>query len=46
MQGADARLTRYEQAIGRVRRWGQPRSEVHVWRFVAGGTIEEAMARD
>ncbi|CAJ1334336.1 unnamed protein product [Effrenium voratum] len=28
------------QAIARVRRWGQPRNEVHVWRFCTLGTIE------
>eukprot|EP00913_Durusdinium_trenchii_P018777 g17645.t1 len=31
------------QAIGRVRRWGQPRNEVHVWRFCTLGTIEDRL---
>merc|ERR1711956_82959 len=30
-----------QQAIGRVRRIGQSRSSVHVWRFVARDTVEE-----
>ena len=29
------------QAIGRARRVEQPRPEVHVWRFVTRGTVEE-----
>eukprot|EP00933_Yihiella_yeosuensis_P060080 TRINITY_DN6206_c0_g2_i1.p1 TRINITY_DN6206_c0_g2~~TRINITY_DN6206_c0_g2_i1.p1 ORF type:complete len:636 (+),score=126.22 TRINITY_DN6206_c0_g2_i1:218-1909(+) len=33
------------QAIGRVRRWGQPRSEIHVWRFCTMGTVEEEITR-
>ncbi|CAK0829206.1 unnamed protein product, partial [Prorocentrum cordatum] len=33
------------QAIGRVRRWGQRRSEVHVWRFCTLGTVEEDLTR-
>ncbi|CAK8987753.1 unnamed protein product [Durusdinium trenchii] len=33
------------QAIGRVRRWGQPRNEVHVWRFCTLGTIEEEISK-
>eukprot|EP00434_Breviolum_minutum_P005130 symbB.v1.2.004524.t1/scaffold257.1/size249567/5 len=33
------------QAIGRVRRWGQPRNEVHVWRFCTLGTIEEEITK-
>jgi len=31
------------QAIGRCRRWGQQRSEVHCWRFVTRGTVEETI---
>lgn len=34
------------QAIGRVRRHGQQRNTVHVWRFVTLGTVEEAMTRE
>jgi SNF2 family DNA or RNA helicase len=34
------------QAIGRCRRWGQLKSEVHCWRFVTRGTIEEAITAD
>eukprot|EP00930_Biecheleria_cincta_P048911 TRINITY_DN34167_c0_g1_i1.p1 TRINITY_DN34167_c0_g1~~TRINITY_DN34167_c0_g1_i1.p1 ORF type:complete len:995 (-),score=165.18 TRINITY_DN34167_c0_g1_i1:327-3272(-) len=30
-----------QQAIGRVRRVGQARSSVHVWRFVTANTVEE-----
>jgi len=30
------------QAIGRARRHGQKRETLHVWRFVTGGTLEEA----
>merc|ERR1712176_1251185 len=30
------------QAIGRVRRYGQKHSSVHVWRFVTCETVEEA----
>jgi SNF2 family DNA or RNA helicase len=33
------------QAIGRVRRVGQVKSEVHVYRFVASHTVEEHMTR-
>jgi len=33
------------QAIGRVRRWGQTRNEVHVWRFCTLGTVEEEITR-
>jgi len=33
------------QAIGRVRRWGQERSEVHIWRFCTVGTVEEEITR-
>lgn len=31
------------QAIGRARRHGQKRETLHVWRFVTGGTVEEAI---
>ena len=31
------------QALARVRRVGQERSEVHVWRFVTRETVEEHM---
>lgn len=31
------------QALARVRRVGQERSEVHVWRFVTRETVEEYM---
>eukprot|EP00392_Amoebophrya_sp_AT5.2_P010988 g11063.t1 len=31
-----------EQALGRVRRLGQVRPEVHLWRFYAIGTVEES----
>merc|ERR1712232_213649 len=43
MDAASAEMAvAYEaQAIGRCRRWGQQRSEVHCWRFVTRGTIEE-----
>lgn len=34
-----------QQAIARVRRIGQPRKEVHVYRFVTRQTIEETMHR-
>jgi SNF2 family DNA or RNA helicase len=34
------------QAIGRCRRWGQAKNEVHCWRFVTRGTIEEAITAD
>mmetsp|Transcript_87401 Transcript_87401/g.280337 ORF Transcript_87401/g.280337 Transcript_87401/m.280337 type:complete len:1001 (-) Transcript_87401:1164-4166(-) len=38
------RAVAYEaQAIGRCRRWGQEKSEVHCWRFVTRGTVEEAI---
>merc|ERR1719277_309371 len=41
------RAVAYEaQAIGRCRRWGQERSEVHCWRFVTRGTIEETITAD
>jgi len=33
------------QAIGRVRRWGQPRKEIHIWRFCTVGTLEEEITR-
>lgn len=33
------------QAIGRIRRWGQLRPEVHLWRFCALGTAEEELTR-
>jgi hypothetical protein len=29
------------QAIGRVKRLGQTRDTVHVWRFVCEGTVED-----
>lgn len=31
------------QAIGRVRRHGQPRDTVHVWRFVTADTVEQSI---
>lgn len=34
------------QAIGRVRRHGQQRSSVHIWRFVTCGTVEEEITND
>eukprot|EP00747_Dinoflagellata_sp_TGD_P072125 gnl/TRDRNA2_/TRDRNA2_157342_c1_seq1.p1 gnl/TRDRNA2_/TRDRNA2_157342_c1~~gnl/TRDRNA2_/TRDRNA2_157342_c1_seq1.p1 ORF type:complete len:390 (+),score=70.35 gnl/TRDRNA2_/TRDRNA2_157342_c1_seq1:37-1170(+) len=34
------------QAIGRCRRWGQERPEVHCWRFVVRGTVEEAITAE
>jgi len=34
-----------KQAIGRVRRIGQKRSEIHVYRFVARDTVEEHITR-
>merc|ERR1712100_957050 len=34
-----------QQAIGRVRRVGQARSEVHVWRFITCQTVEEHVWR-
>merc|ERR1712232_615955 len=41
------RAVSYEaQAIGRCRRWGQSKSEVHCWRFVTRGTIEEAITAE
>ncbi|CAE7297630.1 RAD5, partial [Symbiodinium sp. KB8] len=33
------------QAIGRVRRWGQTRKEIHIWRFCTVGTLEEEITR-
>jgi SNF2 family DNA or RNA helicase len=41
------RAVSYEaQAIGRVRRWGQERPEVHCWRFVTRGTVEETITAE
>merc|ERR1712232_1043623 len=41
------RAVSYEaQAIGRCRRWGQEKSEVHCWRFVTRGTVEEALTAE
>ena len=41
------KATAYEaQAIARVRRIGQARREIHVWRFVSRGTIEEHLTRE
>jgi len=38
------RAVSYEaQAIGRCRRWGQQKSEVHCWRFVVRGTVDETI---
>eukprot|EP01063_Lacrimia_lanifica_P028433 TRINITY_DN4152_c0_g1_i1.p1 TRINITY_DN4152_c0_g1~~TRINITY_DN4152_c0_g1_i1.p1 ORF type:complete len:1382 (+),score=305.65 TRINITY_DN4152_c0_g1_i1:60-4148(+) len=34
------------QAIGRVRRLGQPREKVHVYRFVTNQTVEEVMTKE
>merc|ERR1711879_629052 len=34
-----------QQAIGRIRRIGQNRDLVHVWRFVTRGTVEEHISR-
>eukprot|EP01063_Lacrimia_lanifica_P026182 TRINITY_DN3485_c0_g1_i1.p1 TRINITY_DN3485_c0_g1~~TRINITY_DN3485_c0_g1_i1.p1 ORF type:complete len:1378 (+),score=428.83 TRINITY_DN3485_c0_g1_i1:1122-5255(+) len=34
------------QAIGRVRRLGQARKEIHVYRFVTQGTVEAEMTRE
>lgn len=35
-----------EQAIARVRRIGQSREEIHVWRLYTKGTIEEELLRE
>ncbi|CAE8660588.1 unnamed protein product [Polarella glacialis] len=44
--GSVATARAYErQAIGRVRRVGQTRSEVHVWRFVSQHTVEEHISK-
>jgi len=41
------RAIAYEaQAIARCRRWGQGKSEVHCWRFVTRGIIEEAITAE
>ena len=41
-----ANAVAYErQALGRIRRIGQPRTEVHLWRFIATGTIEENLVK-
>lgn len=41
------RAVAYEaQAIGRCRRWGQEKSEVHCWRFVTRGTVEETITSE
>lgn len=34
-----------KQAIGRVRRPGQQKDRVHVWRFISRGTVEEHISR-
>merc|ERR1719183_934267 len=34
-----------QQAVARVRRIGQARSEIHVYRFVTRGTVEEHITR-
>ena len=34
-----------EQALGRIRRIGQMRPTVHLWRFIASETIEEHLAK-
>jgi hypothetical protein len=34
------------QAIGRVKRLGQRRDEVHIWRFVAEGTVEAEISAE
>ena len=37
--------TSYEmQAIGRVRRLGQARKEIHVWRFYTRDTVEQELS--
>jgi len=41
----DTAVAYERQALGRVRRVGQVRSEVHVWRFVARHTVEEHIHR-
>lgn len=48
MSAASAeRAVSYEaQAIGRIRRWGQERPEVHCWRFVTRGTVEETLTAE
>lgn len=48
MSAASAdRAVAYEaQAIGRCRRWGQQHSQVHCWRFVTRGTIEETITAE
>ena len=40
---ADAAIRFELQAIGRVRRLGQERKEVHVWRLVTQNTLEQEM---
>ncbi|CAD7941861.1 unnamed protein product [Amoebophrya sp. A25] len=34
------------QAIGRIRRYGQKASAIHVWRFLTLGTVEEDVVRE
>mmetsp|Transcript_58240 Transcript_58240/g.127869 ORF Transcript_58240/g.127869 Transcript_58240/m.127869 type:complete len:675 (-) Transcript_58240:313-2337(-) len=42
----EAQAVAYElQAIGRVRRWGQARDCVHVWRFVTLDTVEATLTQ-
>lgn len=43
---AERAVAHEAQAIGRCRRWGQEMSEVHCWRFVTRGTIEETITSE
>lgn len=43
---ADRAVAYEAQAIGRCRRWGQEHAEVHCWRFVVRGTVEEAITAE
>eukprot|EP00927_Polykrikos_kofoidii_P076842 TRINITY_DN73869_c0_g1_i1.p1 TRINITY_DN73869_c0_g1~~TRINITY_DN73869_c0_g1_i1.p1 ORF type:complete len:1614 (+),score=250.98 TRINITY_DN73869_c0_g1_i1:97-4938(+) len=42
----DKRVAYELQAIGRVRRYGQQKKEVHVWKFLAINTVETEMFRE
>eukprot|EP00928_Gymnodinium_smaydae_P079803 TRINITY_DN6364_c0_g3_i1.p1 TRINITY_DN6364_c0_g3~~TRINITY_DN6364_c0_g3_i1.p1 ORF type:complete len:1313 (-),score=127.43 TRINITY_DN6364_c0_g3_i1:116-4054(-) len=42
-ESGEVAVAQEAQALARCRRWGQEKPEVHCWRFVTRGTVEESI---